>query len=143
MQERSVSANTKIMRNGQLTFLSSSVTVRNYSCSQRIGSQAEYVISIIIFSPRADFRAEWHILTFWRSHMFIFLFSLGTIPDDYSISYESDRRSPCTLLSRRRNQSGTPPPPPAPINSNPIKFFDDLREWINEPNGWYITRWST
>lgn len=34
-------------------------------------------------------------------------FSIGTIPDNYSISYESDRRSPCTLFPSGRDQSGT------------------------------------
>lgn len=43
MQARSVSANMKTMRNGQLTFLSNFVTVRNYSFLPRIDSQAEYV----------------------------------------------------------------------------------------------------
>ena len=32
---------------------------------------------------------------------------IGTIPDDNSISHESDRRSPCTLFPRGRDQSGT------------------------------------
>ena len=91
VQARSVSANMKTMRNGQLTFLSNSVTVRSYNFSQRIDSQAEYVKFIF---PRETF-------------MHFFPFSIGTIFDYDSIPYESDRRSPCTLFPRGRDQSGT------------------------------------
>ena len=104
VQARSVSANMKTMRNGQLTFLSNSVTVRNYSFLQRIDSQAEYVNFVFPIYQTSDLIDHLDI-AFVK--LYAFFFSIGTIPDNDSISYEFDRRSPCTLFPRGRDQSGT------------------------------------
>ena len=79
-------------------------------------------------------------LTSWL--ITLFFFPLGAITDDHSISYESDRRSPCTLFSGGWDQSGTAPPFP-PVLKNHWPCIDNPREWINEPNAWYTIRWST
>lgn len=122
------------MRNGQLTFLSNFVTVRNFSFSQRIDSQAEYVQFCFPHIPNLG------------PEFFAFVklfFSIGTIPDDNSISHESDRRSPCTLFPRRRDQSGTAFLPLLSWSRWPCIFINsNFREWINEPNAWYTTQWS-
>lgn len=72
VRERFVSANMKTMRNGRLIFLSSSVTVRNYSCSRHIDSQAAYVDLIFsIYKPHGGITGTSSYTSCLPAHFFM------------------------------------------------------------------------